>query len=126
MRGLVSGRVFLGGVSYGGRQASMLAAAEPALVDGLLLLSYPLHPPAQPRRLRTEHFALLRAPTLFVHGTRDPFGALPELEAARVLIPARTEVLAVTGGHELGYSRAAAADVELPARIVSAFVALIA
>src|SRR5436305_1072224 len=52
LRKLVPGRVFLGGQSYGGRQASMLAAAEPGLADGLLLLSYPLHPPGKPAQLR--------------------------------------------------------------------------
>src|SRR5260370_26572825 len=55
-RGRTSGRVFLGGHSYGGRQASMLAASEPGLVNGLLLLSYPLHPPRRPDELRTAHF----------------------------------------------------------------------
>src|SRR3954469_9097512 len=51
LRKLVAGRVFLGGQSYGGRQATMLAAAEPGLADGLLLLSYPLHPPGKPAQL---------------------------------------------------------------------------
>src|ERR1700682_886706 len=59
MRQEVSGRVFLGGHSYGGRQATMLAAAEPGMVDGLLLLSYPLHPPQRPRELRTAPFPTL-------------------------------------------------------------------
>jgi pimeloyl-ACP methyl ester carboxylesterase len=45
MRRESPGRIFLGGHSYGGRQASMLAAAAPGLVERLLLLSYPLHPP---------------------------------------------------------------------------------
>src|SRR5579871_1011444 len=49
-------RVWLGGHSYGGRQASMLAAENPGLADALLLLSYPLHPPAKPQQLRTTHF----------------------------------------------------------------------
>ncbi|HSF07459.1 MAG TPA: alpha/beta family hydrolase [Methylomirabilota bacterium] len=126
LRGLVSGRVFLGGVSYGGRQASMLAAAEPELVDALLLLSYPFHPPGQPQRVRTGHFPRLRVPALFVHGTRDPFGALPELDAARALIPARTEGLVVKGGHDLGYSSQAGAEPRLPAQVVAAFHALVA
>jgi predicted alpha/beta-hydrolase family hydrolase len=51
----VSGRIFLGGHSYGGRQATMLCAAEPDLVSGLLLLSYPLHPPRKPEQLRIQH-----------------------------------------------------------------------
>ncbi len=123
VRGLARGRVFLGGHSYGGRQASMLAADEKR-VDALLLLSYPLHPPAQPARLRTEHFPSLRVPALFVHGTHDPFGALEELQAARSLIPVRTELLAVSGGHDLGHSRSAGAEPQLPARIVTAFRAL--
>jgi len=66
-------RVFLGGHSYGGRQATMLCAAEPYLVNGLLLLSYPLHPPRKPEQLRVKHLPELRVPALFVHGTRDPF-----------------------------------------------------
>src|SRR5271170_4147053 len=102
MRRLVSGRVFLGGHSYGGRQASMLAAAEPGLVERLLLLSYPLHPPQRPGELRTTHFPDLQTPALFVHGTRDGFGSIAEMVAALKLMPARTELLPITGaGHEL-------------------------
>jgi predicted alpha/beta-hydrolase family hydrolase len=102
MRRLASGRAFLGGHSYGGRQASMLAAEEPGLVDGLLLLSYPLHPPKQPGQLRTAHFAHLRDPALFVHGSRDPFGSLEEMRAALALIPAPAELMPVDGaGHDL-------------------------
>ena len=102
MRRQISGRVFLGGHSYGGRQASMLAADEPALVDGLLLLSYPLHPPRRPEEVRTAHLPRLQAPALFVHGVRDGFGTLAEMEAALKVVPARTELLPVEGaGHEL-------------------------
>jgi uncharacterized protein len=102
MRRRTSGRVFLGGHSYGGRQASMLAADEPQLVDRLLLLSYPLHPPKQPGSLRTGHWARLQVPALFVHGTRDGFGSIDEMTAALQLIPAPTQLLPVTGaGHEL-------------------------
>jgi uncharacterized protein len=102
MRQKTSGRLFVGGHSYGGRQASMLAAAEPGLIDRLLLLSYPLHPPRRPDELRTGHFAELKTPALFVHGTRDGFGSTDELTAALRLIPARTELLEIAGaGHEL-------------------------
>jgi len=102
MRARVGGRVFLGGQSYGGRQASMLVADEARLVDGLLLLSYPLHPPGRPAELRTAHLPKLSVPTLFAHGTRDPFGSLDEIEAARRLIPTRTTVVAIQGaGHDL-------------------------
>lgn len=102
MRRQTSGRIFLGGHSYGGRQASILTASEPDLVDRLLLLSYPLHPPQRPSELRTEHFPRLQTPTMFVHGTRDGFGSIEELVAALTLVPARTELLPVAGaGHEL-------------------------
>ncbi len=77
---LAQARVFVGGQSYGGRQASMLVAEE-KLTDGLLLLSYPLHPPGHPEMLRSEHLPNLHVPTLFVHGTRDPFGSIEEMQA---------------------------------------------
>jgi predicted alpha/beta-hydrolase family hydrolase len=96
------GRIFLGGHSYGGRQATMLAAEGSGVADGLLLLSYPLHPPRQPAQLRTAHFSALRTPALFVHGTRDPFGSPEEMKAALKLIPGRTKFLAIEGsGHDL-------------------------
>lgn len=80
----------------------MLAAAQPELVDRLLLLSYPLHPPQRPSELRTAHFPSLQTPSLFVHGTRDGFGSIPEMEAALKLIPAYTKLLSIAGaGHEL-------------------------
>jgi predicted alpha/beta-hydrolase family hydrolase len=95
-------RIFLGGHSYGGRMASILAADEPGLVAALLLLSYPLHPPRAPEQMRTQHFSRLESPALFISGVRDGFGTTSELEAALRLIPARTELLPVEGaGHEL-------------------------
>src|SRR5438067_2324486 len=103
MRKLASGRVFIGGQSYGGRQASMLVAEED-LAEGLLLLSYPLHAPSRPDQLRTQHLPQIHVPTLFVHGTRDPFGSIDETEAARKLIPDKTLLLPVEGaGHDLGF-----------------------
>jgi uncharacterized protein len=102
MRRLWAGEVVLGGHSYGGRQASMLAAAELRLVESLLLLSYPLHPPKKPTELRTKHFSSLHTPALFVHGTRDGFGTVSEMQLALSLIPAQTELLPIDGaGHEL-------------------------
>jgi len=97
MKTQFSGRAFLGGSSYGGRQASLLAAAHQHLVEGLLLLSYPLHPPGKPTQLRTAHFSELRTPSLFVSGTRDVFGTIDELEAAIKLIPGRTELAKIDG-----------------------------
>jgi predicted alpha/beta-hydrolase family hydrolase len=106
MRALVAGPVWLGGQSYGGRQATLLAAEEPDLVDGLLLLSYPLHPPGKPERLRREHFSRLAVPAVFVHGTADPFGSIDEMRAAVALIPAPTQLIVVDGaGHDLRRGR---------------------
>jgi len=106
MRGRLPGKVFLGGHSYGGRQATMLAAEEPGLAAGLLLLSYPLHPPKRPAELRTAHFARLSTPALFIHGTRDPFGSVEEMRAALELIAGPHELVAIEGaGHDLGGKR---------------------
>jgi len=97
LREIASGRVFLSGSSYGGRQSTMAAAENPKLADALLLLSYPLHAPGKPDQPRTDHFAKLHTPALFLHGTRDPFGSIDELESALKLIPARTELISVEG-----------------------------
>lgn len=98
MKNQFPGHAFLGGSSYGGRQASLLLASHPGLVEGLLLLSYPLHPPGKPAQLRTAHFSELRTPSLFVSGTKDSFGTIEELKAAIKLIPARTELAKLDGG----------------------------
>ena len=66
----------------------MLAAEEPELVEGLMLLSYPLHPPGKPAQLRTSHFPQLRTPAMFVQGSNDPFGSIEEMQAALGLIVA--------------------------------------
>lgn len=106
MRARWPGRVLLGGVSYGGRQASVLVAEHPGLADGLLLLAYPLHAPGRPERPRAEHFPRIRTPALFVHGTRDPFATVEELEAARAALGAPSALLRVDGaGHDLGGGR---------------------
>jgi predicted alpha/beta-hydrolase family hydrolase len=109
MRDQFAGRAFLGGSSYGGRQASLLVASHPGLVDGLLLLSYPLHPPGKPAQLRTAHFQELQTPSLFVSGTKDVFGTIAELEAAIKLIPARTELVKIDGASH-GLSKPASAE----------------
>ncbi|MDT8067706.1 MAG: alpha/beta family hydrolase [Terriglobia bacterium] len=102
LRKHVPGRVFAGGHSYGGRQATLLLTSEPGLVEGLLLLSYPLHPPKNPEQLRTEHFPRLRTPALFVHGARDGFATHSEISKALKLIPAKTRLLEIeNAGHEL-------------------------
>ena len=86
LRNEIGGRIFLGGHSYGGRMASMLVAQEPSVAEGLLLLSYPLHPPRKPLQLRTAHFPRLHTPALFAHGTRVVVGfSVPVPAAARRL-----------------------------------------
>jgi len=125
MRKMADGRIFLGGQSYGGRQASMLLAEKPQLAAGLLLLPYPLHAPGRPDQLRTQHLPELRVSTLFVHGTNDPFGTIEEIEAARKLIPARTDLLVVDGaGHDLGFKGKKTRD-GLPQQIVKSFLKLV-
>jgi uncharacterized protein len=126
VKSMVAGRVFLGGHSYGGRQASMLCAENPEEAAGLLLLSYPLHPPRKPEQLRTQHFFHLRTPALFVEGTRDPFGSIAEIEQALKLIPAQTKLLSVEGaGHDLGFKGKAKRD-ELSERVLEEFQAFFA
>ncbi|HTA25249.1 MAG TPA: alpha/beta fold hydrolase [Terriglobales bacterium] len=126
LKKLVPGQIFLGGHSYGGRQASMLCAEQRELVGGLLLCSYPLHPPGKPDRLRTQHLPALHVPVLFVHGTRDPFGTIEELDVARKLIPAKTALLRIDGGgHDLGFKGKARRE-ELPGQIAAEFQKLLA
>jgi predicted alpha/beta-hydrolase family hydrolase len=113
------GPVFLGGHSYGGRQSSILVSENPGLVDGLLLLSYPLHPPRKPLQLRTAHLPKLRNPAFFVHGARDPFGTIPEMKSALQLIPAAHALLEVEGtGHDLLAKKIPG---ELPTRVAGEF-----
>jgi uncharacterized protein len=101
-RALSGGPLIAGGHSYGGRQTSMVVAAGEAPVDVLTLFSYPVHPPGKPERPRTEHLPDIRVPTVFTHGTSDPFGTPDELRAAAALIPAPTEVVEIGGArHDL-------------------------
>ena len=139
LRKTVAGRIFLGGHSYGGRQSTLLCAAErelvqpdsvksdavkSELVSGLLVLSYPLHPPRKPQQLRVQHLPNLRTTSLFVHGTRDPFGSVEEMANALRLVPAKTELMKVEGaGHDLGFKGKARA-IELPASIMARFEAV--
>jgi predicted alpha/beta-hydrolase family hydrolase len=119
MREQKNSQVFLGGHSYGGRQATMLASEEPQLADGLLLFSYPLHPPRKPNQLRTSHFPRLTTPTFFVHGTRDPFGTTAEMNSALELIPVLHTMLEVDGaGHDLLGKKTGN---ELPSRVAREF-----
>lgn len=84
--GLAPSRLVLGGRSMGGRICSMAVAGGLEAL-GLALISYPLHPPGRPEKMRTGHFPNLTVPCLFVSGTRDAFGSPEEMEAATATIP---------------------------------------
>ncbi len=113
------GPVVLGGRSMGGRMCSMVAAdvdergPVPRLA-GLVLISYPLHPPAKPDRLRVEHLSAISVPCLFVSGTKDPFGSPDELTSWTARIGAPVEhVWIERGRHDLkGADQAIAEAVE--------------
>lgn len=100
--GVPTTQIVVGGRSFGGRMASMAVAGEfgqsPLEVGGLLLLSYPLHPPGRPAQLRTEHLGRIEAPTLAVSGDRDPFGTPEELRRELAAIPS-VQVEIVPGTH---------------------------
>jgi predicted alpha/beta-hydrolase family hydrolase len=94
-------KVALGGRSMGGRMCS-IAAAEGLAAAALVLVSYPLHPPGKPGKLRVEHFGAIEVPCLFVSGTRDQFGTPAELEEATAAIAGPvTHVLVDNGDHGL-------------------------
>jgi uncharacterized protein len=95
--GLAPERIALGGRSMGGRMCSMaVAEGQPAL--GLVLVSYPLHPPGKADQQRTEHLPALDVPCLFVSGTRDAFATRAELEAATAAIPGPVTHVWIEGG----------------------------
>lgn len=102
-RGLADGPLIVGGHSYGGRQTSMVVAeSDSPRVDVLTLFSYPVHPPGKPERARTEHLPDIQVPTVFTHGTADPFGTPAEVRDAAALIAAPVEVVEITGArHDL-------------------------
>ncbi len=93
-------RLVLGGRSMGGRMCSM-AVAEGMPAAGLVLLSYPLHPPGRPEKLRTEHFGDIDVPCLFVSGDRDAFGAPAEFDAHLGLVKGPVTTVRLEGeGHD--------------------------
>ena len=80
----------------------MLMAEDPSVADALLLLSYPLHPPKKLHDVRTGHFHALRLPTMFVHGSSDPFGTMEQMKNALKLIPGPTVLVPIEkAGHDL-------------------------
>lgn len=121
-RTLADGPVIAGGHSYGGRMTSMVVADGAADIDVLTLFSYPLHPPGKPERARTEHLPNIAVPTVFTHGTADPFGSIDELRPAAALIDAPTEIVEITGArHDLGSK-----TLDVPALAVDAALRLLA
>jgi predicted alpha/beta-hydrolase family hydrolase len=111
--GVPTNRLAIGGRSMGGRMCSM-AVAEGLEVAALVLVSYPLHPPGRPDRLRTAHFPDLRPPCLFVSGRRDAFGAPAELEQETAAIPGPVTLVFVDGDHSLRKQEAEVADIVAP------------
>jgi predicted alpha/beta-hydrolase family hydrolase len=108
--GVAADRVVLGGRSMGGRMCSM-AVADGLPAAGLVLISYPLHPPGKPERLRIEHLPQVTVPCLFVHGTRDPFGSPEELTEHTAVIPGPVSHVWIEGGrHDLARADERIAD----------------
>jgi predicted alpha/beta-hydrolase family hydrolase len=107
------GRLALGGRSMGGRMCSM-AVAEGLDAAALVLISYPLHPPGRPDRLRTAHFPQLHLPCLFVSGRRDAFATPAELEKETAAIPGPVTLMFVDGDHSLRKRESEVADIVGP------------
>ena len=124
-RDLADGPLIAGGHSYGGRQTSMVVAggeAAPIELAVLTLFSYPVHPPGKPERPRTEHLPDITVPTVFTHGTSDPFGTPAEVRDAAALIAAPTELVEITGArHDLGSK-----TLDVPALAVDAALRMLA
>jgi predicted alpha/beta-hydrolase family hydrolase len=97
LRPITEVAMFAGGKSMGGRIASQVVAGGTD-VDGLVFLGYPLHPPGKPERLRADHLAAIRAPMLFVEGTRDPFCPLATLEKVLDGLSAQTDLVVISDG----------------------------
>lgn len=100
----IAGPLVLGGRSMGGRICSMIVGddADPVAAVGLVLISYPLHPPGKPDRLRVEHLPRISVPCLFVQGTRDAFGTPDELREWTATIAGPVDHVWIDGkGHDL-------------------------
>jgi predicted alpha/beta-hydrolase family hydrolase len=92
------GALAIGGKSMGGRIASQVAAGDAPDVAGLALLGYPLHPPGKHDQLRAKHLSQIKAPMLFVQGSRDAFGTPQELRPILAKLAAPSELYEVAGG----------------------------
>jgi predicted alpha/beta-hydrolase family hydrolase len=102
--------LFIGGKSMGGRIATHIAAADPALpIGGIVLLGYPLHPPGRPEQRRDKHLPMIKRPMLIVQGSRDTFGTPPEFESVLRAVPSATLHVVNGGDHSLKISKRDAA-----------------
>ena len=105
---LKKNRLLIGGKSMGGRIASQVVAEGEDGVGGLVFLGYPLHPPGQPEKLRTEHWQSIKVPSLFVQGTRDPFGGPDELRPHIKKHRLKADIYAIeTGDHSFKVQKSA-------------------
>jgi hypothetical protein len=101
VRGRISpgaGKLVIGGKSMGGRIASQVAAGGASDLAGLVFLGYPLHPSGQPDRLRAAHLGDVKAPMLFVQGSRDTFGTPAELQPIISQLERPADLFVVEGG----------------------------
>ena len=106
-------RLGIGGKSMGGRIATQVAAEAGVEVDRLVLLGYPLHPPGKPGQLRVKHLPRVRAPMLFVQGSRDAFGTPEELTPHLAGLASGTRLFIVDGGdHSLGTPKRAGGSLD--------------
>ncbi len=111
--GVAPSQLALGGRSMGGRMCS-IAVAKGLGAAALVLISYPLHPPGRPERLRTAHFPQLDVPCLFVSGRRDAFGTPAELEEETAAIPGEVTLVLIDGDHSLRKRESEVADIVGP------------
>lgn len=91
-------KLAIGGKSMGGRIASQVAASGVSDLAGLIFLGYPLHPPGNLEKLRSKHLPDIKAPMLFVQGSRDSFGTPDELKPIIKKLKTPTDLYVVEGG----------------------------
>ena len=114
---LAKNKLAIGGKSMGGRIASQVAAAGAGDLTGLVFLGYPLHPPGRPEKLRGAHLAQIKAPMLFIQGSRDAFGAPDELRAILKKLPAKLYVVE-SGDHSFKVPKSVGTQDEVHTRML--------
>lgn len=115
--GVETSHIAIGGRSMGGRMCSMAIAdlEDPLKVAGLVLMSYPLHPPKKPETLRTEHLPRINVRALCVSGTKDNFGSPQELQDAFLVVPSEVQWHWVENGkHDLAKADDEIASIVVP------------